>query len=326
MRPPPTRIGNGGRYFRTNASIGPESTSSDTPAISKSLRSKLAVQLGHVWELLTAGIAPRRQKFTSVTLPRNAASLTCRPRGRAARARDKRLARTGCSPVGACDQRVRVEHCETPLASTATAVSRAPRCRVARIAPVAGRARPLAGVSRPNRRSRARTAAPPAGAGGRARARRSPALSLSRRSAPLAGRNSGSGSLPAGNSPRFAVQLSWPAGVYLRISSRTAARSKLLHPAHRHRPRVHHVVEQRRRRPPESGESPDGAPQGIEHPDQGAESGSGVLSWGNVVRRPGGGHPARTRAYSDATSGLSIRAPRGRLPMVSTTTPRRCAR
>src|SRR2546426_8905144 len=30
---------------------------------------------------------------------------------------------------------------------------------------------------------------------------------------------------------------------------------------HRHRPRVHHVVEQRRRRPPDSGESPDGAPQ-----------------------------------------------------------------
>src|SRR2546429_3747674 len=39
MRPPPTRIGNGGRYFRTNASMGPESRSSDTPAISKSLRS-----------------------------------------------------------------------------------------------------------------------------------------------------------------------------------------------------------------------------------------------------------------------------------------------
>src|SRR5947209_6391593 len=39
MRPPPTRIGNGGRYFRTNASMGPESTSSDTPAIPKSLRS-----------------------------------------------------------------------------------------------------------------------------------------------------------------------------------------------------------------------------------------------------------------------------------------------
>ncbi len=156
MRPPPTRMGNGGRYFRTNASMGRESTSSDTPAISKSLRSNSRYSSAMWGNSSRQGSHHDAQKFTSVTLPRN--------------------------PAGS---------------STST------RRRVA------------AESSEPSAYSR-----PPAG-GPSARATFTSAF-LSRRSAPLAGRNSGSGSLPPGNSPRFAVQESWPAGVYLRISSRTS--------------------------------------------------------------------------------------------------------
>src|SRR2546425_7895290 len=74
MRPPPTRIGNGGRYLRTNASMGPESTSSDTPAISKSLRSNSRYSSAMCGNSSRQGSHHDAQKFTSVTLPRNARS------------------------------------------------------------------------------------------------------------------------------------------------------------------------------------------------------------------------------------------------------------
>src|SRR5205823_13467366 len=87
MRPPPTRIGNGGRYFRTNASMGPESRSSDTPAISKSLRSNSRYSSAMCGNSSRQGSHHDAQKFTSVTLPRNAASLTVSP----ARSEERRV-------------------------------------------------------------------------------------------------------------------------------------------------------------------------------------------------------------------------------------------
>src|SRR5881396_796110 len=79
MRPPPTRIGNGGRYFRTNASMGPESTSSDTPAISKSLRSNSRYSSAMCGNSSRQGSHHDAQKFTSVTLPRNFWASWCDP-------------------------------------------------------------------------------------------------------------------------------------------------------------------------------------------------------------------------------------------------------
>src|SRR5439155_407999 len=139
MRPPPTRIGNGGRYFRTNASMGPESTSSDTPAISKSLRSNSPYSSAMCGSSSRQGSHHDAQKFTSVTLPRNAASLTVSPaRSGSASAGPNASRVLGAAPSARATSESASNTARTPLASTATAVSWAPRCRVARIAPVAG--------------------------------------------------------------------------------------------------------------------------------------------------------------------------------------------
>src|SRR5258708_19493236 len=79
MRPPPTRIGNGGRYSPTNASMRRESTSSDTPAISKSLRSNSRYSSAMWGNSSRQGSHHDAQKFTSVTLPANRASVTVSP-------------------------------------------------------------------------------------------------------------------------------------------------------------------------------------------------------------------------------------------------------
>src|SRR2546428_6237626 len=220
MRPPPTRIGNGGRYFRTNASMGPESRSSDTPAISKSLRSNSRYSSAMWGNSSRQGSHHDAQKFTSVTLPRNAASLTVSPaRSGSASAGPNASRVLGAAPSARATSESASNTARTPLASTATAASRPARRRVATIAPVAGSStstprRVAAESSEPSAYSR-----PPGGGGGPGAGATFTSAFLSRRSAPLAGRNSGSGSLPARNNPRLAVQLGLTAGGYLRLSS-----------------------------------------------------------------------------------------------------------
>src|SRR2546425_3545778 len=203
--------------------MGPESTSSDTPAISKSLGSNSRYSAAMGGNSSRQGSHHDAQKFTSVTLPRNPASLTVSPaRSGSSRAGPNASRVLGAAPSARATSESASNTARTPLASTATAVSRAPRCRVARIAPVAGsststRRRVAAESSEPSAYSR-----PPGGGGGPSASATFTSAFLSRRSAPLAGGNSGSGSVPAGNSPRFAVPLSWPAGGYFRVSSRTS--------------------------------------------------------------------------------------------------------
>src|SRR6266850_5057709 len=205
MRPPPTRIGNGGRYFRTNARISPASTSSDTPAISKSLRSNSRYSSAIWGNSSRQGSHHDAQKFTSVTLPRNPASVTVSPaRSGSANAGVNSSRVAGAAPSAPATNESASNTASAPLASTATAVSRGPRCRVARIAPVAAsststRSRVAAESSEPSAYSR------PSGGGPSTSATFTSAF-LSRSSAPLAGRNSGSGSLPPRNSPRLVVQ------------------------------------------------------------------------------------------------------------------------
>src|SRR5881628_3805678 len=226
MRPPPTRIGNGGRYFSTNASIFPASTSSDTPAISKSLRSNSRYSSAMCGNSSRQGSHHDAQKLTSVTLPRNPANVTVLPaRSGSANAGVNSSRVAAAEPAALATSESASNRASAPLASTATAVSRGPRWRVARIAPVAAsststRSRVAAESSEPSTYSR-----PPGGGGGggggggpSASATFTSAF-LSRSSAPVAGRNSGSGSFR--NSPRFVVQATWPPGVYFRISSRT---------------------------------------------------------------------------------------------------------
>src|SRR5205807_7093115 len=79
MRPPPTRIGNGGRYARRNAAILPRSTSSEMATISKSLRSSSLYSCAMWGNSSRHGSHHDAQKFTSVTLPANRASVTVSP-------------------------------------------------------------------------------------------------------------------------------------------------------------------------------------------------------------------------------------------------------
>src|SRR6266480_5609835 len=222
MRPPPTRMGNGGRYFRTNASISPESTSSDTPAISKYLRSNSWYSSAMWGNSSRQGSHHDAQKLTSVTLPRNPARVTVSPaKSGSANAGPNGSLAPGAEPSALATSESVSNTASPPLASTATAVSRGPRCRVVTIAPVARsststRSRVAAESSEPSAYSRA-----PDGRGGPTASATFTSAFLSRSSAPLAGRNSGSGSLPPRNSPRFVVQETWPPGVYFRISSRT---------------------------------------------------------------------------------------------------------
>src|SRR6266567_1964446 len=222
MQPPPTRMGNNGRYFRTNASISPESTSSDTPAISKSLRSKSWYSSAMWGNSSRQGSHHDAQKLTSVTLPRNPARVTVSPaRSGSANAGPNGSLVPGAEPSALATSESVSNTASPPLVSTATAVSRGPRCRVATIAPVARsststRSRVAAESSEPSAYRRP---------GGPSASATFTSAFLSRRSAPLAGRNSGSGSLPPRNSPRFVVQETWPPGVYFRISSRTRGAS-----------------------------------------------------------------------------------------------------
>src|SRR6266480_3323707 len=161
MRPPPTRMGNGGRYFRANASISPESTSSDTPAISKSLRSNSWYSSAMWGNSSRQGSHHDAQKLTSVTLPRNRARVTVSP----ARSGNANAGPNGslvpCAEPSALATSESVSNTASPpLASTATAVSRGPRCRVVTIAPVARsststRSRVAAESSEPSAYSRA---------------------------------------------------------------------------------------------------------------------------------------------------------------------------
>src|SRR6266851_2070733 len=189
------------------------------PAISKSLRSNSRYNSAMWGNSSRQGSHHDAQKFTSVTLPANRASVTVSP-ARLGSANPgpnwSRLA--GATRSAPASSESASNRASAPLASTATAVSRGPRCRVARIAPVAGsststRSRVAAESSEPRAYSR------PSGGGPSASATLTSAA-LSRSSAPLAGRNSGSRS--PGSSPRLAVQASWPPGPYFWISSRTS--------------------------------------------------------------------------------------------------------
>src|SRR5256885_534476 len=79
MRPPPTRIGNGGRNWRTKASILPASTSSEIAAIAKSLRSNSRYNAAMWGNSSRQGSHHEAQKFTSVTFPRNVAVVSVSP-------------------------------------------------------------------------------------------------------------------------------------------------------------------------------------------------------------------------------------------------------
>src|SRR5213592_1222586 len=303
MRPPPTRIGNGGRYLRTNASMGPESTSSDTPAISKSLRSNSRYSSAMCGNSSRQGSHHDAQKFTSVTLPRNPASLTVSPlRSGSASAGPNASRVPGAAPSARATSESASNTARTPLASTATAVSRAPRCRVARIAPVAGsststRRRVAAESSEPSAYSRPPRPppTPPPPRQGAERERDVHQRFPESQVGALGGEE-----LRIGLAPRREQSALRGPGELARgrvfadlIAHQRRVVNRSIRP-HRHGPRVHHVVEQRRRRSPDSGESPDRAPQGIEHPDQGCRIGLGGAELGHVVRRAGGGHPART--------------------------------
>src|SRR5947208_10723530 len=147
------------------------------------------------------------QKLTSVTLPRNPARGTVSPaRSGSANAGANGSRVPGAAPSAPATSESASNAASAPLAFTATAVSRGPRCRVAMITPVAAsststRSRVAAESAEPSAYSR-----PPGGdgTGGPSASATFTSALLSRRSGPLAGRNSGSGSL--GNSPRFVVQ------------------------------------------------------------------------------------------------------------------------
>src|SRR2546428_9312845 len=201
MRPPPTKIGNGGRYLSTNASICPASTSSDTPAISKSLRSNSRYNSAICGNSSRQGSHHDAQKLTSVTLPRNPANVTVLPaRSGSANAGEKSSRVAAAEPTALATSESASNTASAPLASTATAVSRGPRWRVARIAPVAAsststRSRVAAESSEPSAYTR-----PPAGGGGGGGPSASATFTsafLSRSSAPLPGGDSGLGSFPA---------------------------------------------------------------------------------------------------------------------------------
>src|SRR2546428_8302950 len=224
MRPPPTKIGNGGRYLSTNASIGPASTSSDTPAISKSLRSNSRYNSAICGNSSRQGSHHDAQKLTSVTLPRNPANVTVLPaRSGSANAGEKSSRVAAAEPPALATGESASNTASAPLASPATAVSRGPRGRVARIAPVAAsststRSRVAAESSEPSAYTR-----PPAGGGGGGGPSASATFTsafLSRSSAPLAGGNPGSG--PFRDTPRLAGPGAWPPRADLRGSARRA--------------------------------------------------------------------------------------------------------
>src|SRR2546426_11921759 len=79
MRPPPTRIGNGGRNSRTKPRMRAWSTSSEIAAIAKSLRSNSRYRAAICGNSSRHGSHHEAQKLTSVTVPANRASVTVSP-------------------------------------------------------------------------------------------------------------------------------------------------------------------------------------------------------------------------------------------------------
>src|SRR5712691_11053266 len=79
MRPPPRRIGNGGRNSRTKPRIRASSTSSEIAAIAKSLRSNSRYSAAMCGNSSRHGSHQEAQKFTSVTRPAKRASGTVSP-------------------------------------------------------------------------------------------------------------------------------------------------------------------------------------------------------------------------------------------------------
>src|SRR5206468_4128458 len=169
-----------------------ESTSSDTAAISKSLRSNSRYSSAMCGNSSRQGSHHDAQKLTSVTLPRNPASVTVSPAGSG----KANTGANGSRAAGAAPSDLAISEsvsntASAPLASTATAVSRGPRCLVVTIAPVAGsststRSRVAAESSEPSAYSRP--------GGGPSTSATFTSAFLSRSSVPLAGRDSGSGS------------------------------------------------------------------------------------------------------------------------------------
>src|SRR5438445_225328 len=134
MRPPPTRIGKGGPNRRTKASILRESTSSEIAAMSKSLRSNSRYSCAIWGNSSRHGSHHEAQKLTSVTLPANCARVTVSPRKSGSAKAGVNGSRLG--DVVPASRLSASNVARFPRASTATAVSRGPRWRVARIAPL----------------------------------------------------------------------------------------------------------------------------------------------------------------------------------------------
>src|SRR5438094_88614 len=79
MRPPPTRIGNGGRNSPTNARIFAWFTSSEIATIVKSLRSSSRYSAAMCGNSSRQGSHHEAQKFTRVTVPASRAVVTVSP-------------------------------------------------------------------------------------------------------------------------------------------------------------------------------------------------------------------------------------------------------